>query len=574
MRSAFAGLNTMVRGIQNNQLSLDTVGHNITNATTEGYSRQSVNSAATKYSERPALYGEVLAGSGVDVLSLTRARNIYADKQFWSETSSQMFYKTYKTNYDKVETVFNDSKKTGILNAMQEFYESWVNLSNHASDAASRTSVLSKGNNLVNRIQTAAKQLQEQIAAQYDEMRTQVGKVNTITSQIAQLNQNIMLAETGGGMANDLRDQRDLLVDKLSELTNVNVYQESNGMYTVVSNGSTLVHRNSSLTLEMSEPYHNEQYGISDYSIRIKEAGGLGYIPQGGVLKALQDTIVQDKGYIDNLADISATLLSTFNDVHKQGAGIDRNETTWTNFFGKNAFKSTFTGTNYDQRHYTWHVDPLTGDRYLRAAGASITRTSAGNSRTVTMTDTSIGNDIQKLRSMQIIEELKVSDELTAAGGQNLVGARQITNNAGVKVAPTYVPGGATYTYDIRNVNGTGDGTMAVELSKIFNLGQSNTMNPMGTERAVGDISVNQYYNEIMSRLGASAENIEKKVKHQDDLMTQIEQWRQSTSGVDWNEELTNMLKFQTGYGSCSRVLTAMDEMLDRLINSTGVVGR
>ena len=56
--------------------------------------------------------------------------------------------------------------------------------------------------------------------------------------------------------------------------------------------------------------------------------------------------------------------------------------------------------------------------------------------------------------------------------------------------------------------------------------------------------------------------------------MTQIEQWRQSTSGVDWNEELTNMLKFQTGYGSCSRVLTALDEMLDRLINSTGVVGR
>ena len=56
--------------------------------------------------------------------------------------------------------------------------------------------------------------------------------------------------------------------------------------------------------------------------------------------------------------------------------------------------------------------------------------------------------------------------------------------------------------------------------------------------------------------------------------MTQIEQWRQSTSGVDWNEELTNMLKFQTGYGACSRVLTSMDEMLDKLINGTGMVGR
>ena len=144
MRSTFAGLNTMVRGIQNNQLSLDTTGHNITNASTEGYSRQRVDSAATNYQERPSLYGGVYVGGGVDVVALNRARNIYADKQYWSENSAQNLYKTYKTNYDKVETIFNDSKKTGILNAMQQFYSAWVNLSDYASDAASRTSVIAK----------------------------------------------------------------------------------------------------------------------------------------------------------------------------------------------------------------------------------------------------------------------------------------------------------------------------------------------------------------------------------------------------------------------------------------------
>ena len=77
-----------------------------------------------------------------------------------------------------------------------------------------------------------------------------------------------------------------------------------------------------------------------------------------------------------------------------------------------------------------------------------------------------------------------------------------------------------------------------------------------------------------MSKLGANAETVDKKLKQQDDLITQITQWRQSTAGVNWNEELTNMLKFQTGYGACSRVLTSMDEMLDKLINSTGTVGR
>ena len=574
MRSTFAGLNTMVRGIQNNQLSLDTTGHNITNASTEGYSRQRVDSAATNYQERPSLYGNVYVGGGVDVVALNRARNIYADKQFWSETSTQNLYKTYKTNYDKAQAVFNDAKETGVLNAMQQFYSALVNLSDYASDAASRTAVLTKGNNLVDRIKTGARQLQDQIKAQYDEMRIQVGKANNITEKIAVLNQNIMLAENHGGKANDLRDQRDLLVDKLSEITNVNVYEEANGQYTVVSNGMTLVQRDSHLTIEMSPPIDNERYGINDYTLRIKEAGGIGYVPQGGVLRALQDTIVQDKGYIDNLADISATLLTTFNGVHKLGAGIDADATSWLNFFGRNKFTSP-SGT-YDQMNYVWHVHPTTGDRWLEAYGVNITRTTSGGppptAAAVTMAPAATPDE---LRSIQIINELHVSDQLMAQGGQNLVAARQIKN-------ATISAGGMSY--DLANVNGTADGSLAVELSKLFNLDEKNTMNPaeimnltgfsITHDRPIGTVSINQYYNTVMSHLGADAENLDKKMKQQDDLIVQINQWRQSTAGVDWNEELTNMIKFQTGYGACSRVLTSMDEILDRLINSTGVVGR
>ena len=574
MRSTFAGLNTMVRGIQNNQLSLDTTGHNITNASTEGYSRQRVDSAATNYQERPSLYGNVYVGGGVDVVALNRARNIYADKQFWSETSTQNLYKTYKTNYDKAQAVFNDAKETGVLNAMQQFYSALVNLSDYASDSASRTAVLTKGNNLVDRIKTGARQLQDQIKAQYDEMRIQVGKANSIAEKIAVLNQNIMLAENNGGKANDLRDQRDLLVDKLSEITNVNVYEEANGQYTVVSNGMTLVQRDSHLTIEMSPPIDNVRYGINDYTLRIKEAGGIGYVPQGGVLRALQDTIVQDKGYIDNLADISATLLTTFNGVHKLGAGIDADATSWLNFFGRNKFTSP-SGT-YDQMNYVWHVHPTTGDRWLEAYGVNITRTTSGGppptSATVTMATAATPDE---LRSIQIINELQVSEQLMAQGGQNLVAARQIKN-------ATISAGGMTY--DFANVNGTADGSLAVELSKLFNMDVKNTMNPADImnltgfsvthDRPIGSVSINQYYNTVMSHLGADAENLDKKMKQQDDLIVQINQWRQSTAGVDWNEELTNMIKFQTGYGACSRVLTSMDEILDRLINSTGVVGR
>ena len=252
------------------------------------------------------------------------------------------------------------------------------------------------------------------------------------------------------------------------------------------------------------------------------------------------------------------------------------------NFFGKNKFKSA-TGTTYDQMQYTWHVDPSTDERYVQAVGATVTRThTAGPPAQMTVsTAAASATPEDRLRSMQIINALQISEELTAPGGQNLVAARQITNASGAKVTPTFVgTASSQYTYEDSWVNGTGDGTMAVELSKLFNIDEmtatnpKGSMNPRGTERAVSKISINQYYNGMMSQLGADAENIDKTLKQQDDLMTQIEQWRQSTSGVDWNEELTNMLKFQTGYGACSRVLTSMDEMLDKLINGTGMVGR
>ena len=78
----------------------------------------------------------------------------------------------------------------------------------------------------------------------------------------------------------------------------------------------------------------------------------------------------------------------------------------------------------------------------------------------------------------------------------------------------------------------------------------------------------------MVSKLGSDSESLDDKADAQDNLITQITNWRSSTSGVDWNEELSNMIMFQQGYSACSRCLTTMDEMLDKLINSTGTVGR
>jgi len=148
----------------------------------------------------------------------------------------------------------------------------------------------------------------------------------------------------------------------------------------------------------------------------------------------------------------------------------------------------------------------------------------------------------------------------------------------------------------------TGDGINAVYMSELFNL-QFDTIT--SEEKANADLlrekcifvdkdgknildsdgeiqyataitrlSINSFYQRGMAQLGLDANAVDVNYDAMEVILTQISNWRDATAGVDWNEELTNMIKFQKGYASCSRCLTAMDEMLDRLINNTGVVGR
>lgn len=614
MRSTFAGLNTMVRGIYSNQLSLDTTGHNITNASTEGYSRQSVNLAATRGQQVSSIYGQVMVGTGVDSTSIQRARNIYADKQYWSETAQQQYYKTAQTNYDKVEAIFNDSGNTGIKNAVTEFYNAWNDLSTSASTSSNRVAVIEKGNVLADRIKTASQQLQEQINSQYDDMSLSVTQINNYTDQLVKLNQNIMTTEATGASANDLRDQRDLIVDNLSKYMNLNVYEDDKGMYSIVSNGITMVGGINKLTLEMSEPQANEKYGINDYTINIKESG-IAYLPTNGSLKAQMDTIAEDKGYLDDMSNIAGFMLTTFNTMHQQGAGIDGTDSSLAEYYtdgnGKKytdvAMTTEYTGPSYGENFwgdnntlYTWDaenscikatkVEKLKHEKDFteaKNADGTVTRTPK-----VTLSGTGTSSTLD---GINIINALTVNTAISSTGGQNIIAARKFT------VEQTTDDNGKLGAYEVA-LNGSGDGTNATNISTLINMDQDNvtstanvvysdgTASFMDTTTAADKItatlknnmvsrsldkdSVNAYYSAMVAKLGSDSESLDDKADAQDKLILQITNWRSSTSGVDWNEELSNMIKFQQGYSACSRCLTTMDEMLDKLVNSTGMVGR
>jgi flagellar hook-associated protein 1 FlgK len=228
---------------------------------------------------------------------------------------------------------------------------------------------------------------------------------------------------------------------------------------------------------------------------------------------------------------------------------------------------------------YTWDdtAKAVTAKTYANGITADLTVTyTKGDDGIVsyTTTATAVGEGTETtatLEGINIINALNVNTILTAENGQNLVAARGWGSTTG-KGTDT-----STSALHIPEVNGTGDGTNAVNMSTLFNMNQKDTSvenDATVTKRSIGTISFEAYYNERMTALGSDAETMDSKVTAQDEVLIQVNEWRQSVSAVNWNEELTNMIMFQQGYSACSRCLTTMDEMLDKLINSTGTVGR
>lgn len=606
MQSTFSGLNTMVNGIYTQRLGLNTVGHNISNSNTEGYSRQTAHAAATPSSEVYTLAGASQVGNGSTVTSVIRARDIYADRQYWKENSTDGYYNGKANNYAKIESIFNDSDNSGVQNAMEKFYQAWQDCSTTASSDTSRQNVINAGQNFAQSLQIAAKQTKEQIDSLYDDISLSVVKMNRLMGQVVELNKNIAGIEATGAHANDLRDQRDLIVDQLTSMTDITVYESANGMYTLVSNGTTLVNGITKVDLEMSAPKNNTTYSLSDYDIMIKQTGTV-YTPGNGELKAQFEAVAEDKGYIDQVANMAAFMFTTMNDQHKAGYGIDGfkdkpfgnanpkdNATTGLNFYGESdkAFQwDAKTGklAMYDVK--TGAKEELSGmqilekltvnseltatDGHKKLATRSGERDDAGNLlfKTATGTTTKISTTTQ-------------AEAKTDKNGDVLYMALDGGTTTNVKLAKKDANGDPLFLHkDVEiddygkplavDVNGTADGSNAVWIAALFNCERDKTSPEVnGTDRLIGNGSLYSYYNTSMTTMGSDASNMNGRVKFQSGVMDQVENLRSSTNGVNWDEELSNMITFQQGYSACSRCLSAMDECLDKLINGTGTVGR
>lgn len=599
MKSTFGGLNTVVRGLYAQQVSLDTVGHNISNTNTDGYSRQGVNLSTTRPESIYTANGENQAGTGVNVQSVTRARDIYIDRQMWKEGASLGYGQAISTTLGKIEELFHEPSDKGVQTTLNNFWKSWQNLATNASDNGMRTVVRQRGVEIVDSIQHMAQQLVDMAGDANEVIKIKVKNINQINSEICSLNKQITVIEAGGtDHANDLRDRRDLLVDQLSKMVDITINEDKYGNYSIQSGNVSLVDGLSYQTLDYTTTT-DKDYGYPIVNV-VKQGSTTPLNFRNGELQGLIESRDSEefgvKAYLNKLNTVSQFLLQNFNEQHRAGYGAD--DSTGNNFFGDASIDyqdaAQFTPTVGNQWLNQLKVNPAlftTSPSGLAkiaakstpgaAAPTSISNVQPSNSYGGALKVTS--SNYTGAESQTIVVKITGVDATTGV----VTGVSCTVNNA--TVTPTFTTGSpATMTITIggstTNVTIDANTKNAANDTYSFTIGQGSASSDNAVKMAnrlktdtfdlLGKSSLDTFYNSMIGTLGVQSQNATRLTDNQTTLVNQIENWRQSVSGVNIDEEMSNMIRFQKGYNAAARVLTSMDEMLDKLINGTGVVGR
>ncbi len=243
--ATFNGIELGKRALQIQKISLDTTGHNIANANTEGYSRQrTVHSTTDPYTapgfNGPAGAGQI--GTGVKIEQITRMKDDFISYRLNNETQNMGAWQARKDNLSQIEMIFNEPSETGIRNLLDKFWESWQDLNDYPDSQGVRSAVKEQAQTLIDAFHHTHKQLTELRGDINGDIALNKDKVNTLGEKIALLNRRIVSVEGDPAKnANDLRDKRDLLVKQLSEFINVQAREDSRGNLNLSIGGTAFV---------------------------------------------------------------------------------------------------------------------------------------------------------------------------------------------------------------------------------------------------------------------------------------------------------------------------------------------
>lgn len=609
MASIFNALHIGYSALNAAQIGIDTTGHNISNAETDGYSRQRVVTAAAY----PISIDPGQRGNGTQITEITRVFDKFVFNRYTTSAQNKEYSDTLKKNLEELSTYFPEIDDIGIKNDMQNYFDMWQSLANNPGNSSLKVALAQQAQTLSQRIGETRAQVAGLQGSLNGQIKVNIDEVNRIAEQIAGLNKSINEEEAGGlNNANDLRDQRSKLEMTLSKLIgskvlvgqiesrndiNSNIAIED-GSYTIQVGGFNIVDGHSFHPIGVdalgNQNGYNDLYYERQDGVKIPFASNITGGKVGAMLE-LRGSVIGDNGEFEdgflqetmnNLDTLARGMIETTNNLYAQSATSSMRTNTLS-------FASTDALMNTNENFQTGTFDVVVYD----IDGKEVAR------RSITINDTTVMED-SPLTANSIIGQMRalsddnndnnalndIDDMLTpgfasnvfqinlnasfASQGYTFAIEDQGTNFAGATGVNRFFDGYDAKTMDL-NTNLKNDPTLIKGYKSPAN-GDNQTALDM-VELQFASVSFKNgtntssdtlygYFDTLVTKVGTKTNSA---ILSNESITAQynaVKQEYDSVSKVSIDEELANLIRYQTSYGAAAKIITTIDQMMTTLL--------
>ena len=563
MANGFGSLYVGASGLQNAQNAINTTANNLANVDTKGYVRQQVRYADKNYTilkDSRANVNMQQSGLGVSIGDVVHARDIFLDKTYRQETGRMSFYSARYETATYVEDLMQELNGQQFKQSVSDLWQAFQEVSTKPADSTNQNLVLQKADLLVSRTQKLYSDLQNYQSNINDQIKDDVDRVNTIGNRIYELNLQIQKVEAGGTeTAMTLRDERDSLLDELGNYGRIEVTEDATGFAYVDMEGVRFVDENRCYNMGLKAadgtsfytPYWPQQSDVEkgQYVPVFRLSGEISsemntdigsikskLLVRGDTYGRREDMASEESyGNIEGctLMEVEAELDVLFSRIVKSMNDIYCPNTETTSAFISTDGVTYPAGTKIlGEENCARGVDGELPPREL------FTRIGIDRYTKVT------GKD-GKTYYVYNEEDPDVSSTRYAIG--------TITVNSDLKRQITLMP---AYKKD-----GSVDYEMGAKLAAAWEV-KDMKLNPYDQKPCTFE----EYYDKMVDQLGIEGNTYKSVTETLSGAVSSVDSKRQQVSGVSSDEELSNMIKFQSAYNAASRFMNVISEMTETIV--------
>ena len=563
--SLIGTLNLSKTALSVQQAAIQTTGNNIANAGNADYTRQTTGIVANKDKQ---LTPGVFIGTGLNLESISRQIDESLQGRLRASVSDEQAADTAQQWLGRIESVFNELSDQDLSTQLSTFFNSWSNLANKPQDVGLRQVVIQSGSTVAQWLRDLRTQLGSLQADIDGRMQAQSDEANALAAQVADLNQQIVVTEGGaGGLANGLRDQRDVVLKKLAGLVDVKTVEQPTGVIDVYVGSEPLVSGTTSRGVSLRKETVDGKLATT---VTFKANDGAMKLT-GGQLGALGQARDRVDDVLDQFDDLAGNLIFELNKLHASGQGLE-------------GF-STVTATNQVDDSNVALTDPRANLRFPPNHGSFVVHVKNKTSGLVTSTlvqvdlDGAGGNDttLESLRaSLDAVADITASD----VGGKLRIAAdstdSQISfsqDSSGVLAAM-----GINSFFTGKDASDIAVNQTIQERPQLLAAAKNGERGDNQTALAIAALeskavaalngaSLKESYQNSVNTVATAAAAARNDAEATRTVKETLEAQREALSGVSLDEEAINLIRQQRAFQGAARVIAAVDEMMQTLLS-------